>query len=98
MLHIHVRYKIKPGMRKAYIEAITKAQTASKTQAEPGNLGYEFFIPLDKEDELFLVECWENETVVGPHRDMEHYKYLQSLKAEYVLNTDIKVIKEAEKA
>ena len=96
MLHIHVRYKVKPGMRKAFIEALAKAKTSARTMAEPGNLGYEFFVPLDKDDEVFLLECWENEAALGPHREMEHFKELQGFKAEYVLNTDIKKIKESE--
>ena len=96
MLHVHVRYKVKPGMRKAFVEAITKAKTAAKTMAEPGNLGYEFFVPLANDDDLFLLECWENEAALDPHREMEHYKELQAFKAEYVLNTDIRKIRESE--
>ena len=92
MLHIHVRYKVKPGMRNAYIDAIKKAKISGRTMEEPGNFGYEFFIPMEKEDELFLVECWENEEVLVPHKEQEHYKELQNLKAEFVLNTEIKRI------
>ena len=92
VLYVHVRYKVKPGMRNAFVEAIKKAKISSRTMEEPGNFGYEFLIPMENEDELFLVECWENEEVLVPHREKEHFKELQTIKAEYVLNTEIKRI------
>ena len=94
MLHIHVRYKVKPGMRKAFVNAFTKAEVAKKTRSEPGNLGYEFFYPINNDNEVFLLECWENEAALGPHKEAEHYKLHQGFKNEFVENTDIKVIRE----
>jgi len=92
MLYVHVRYKVKPGMRNAYTDAIKKAEISRRTMEESGNSGYEFFYPIDNENEVYLLECWENEEVFATHRETAHCKELQGIKAEYVLETEIKLI------
>jgi len=96
VLYVFVRYAVKPGMRDEYIAAIKGADISKRTMEEPGNYGYEFFSAIEDENTLFLLECWENEEALVPHRDMEHYKQMQDFKAKFVLDTAIKIVKVAE--
>jgi len=92
MIYVHVRNQVKPGMREAYIEAIKKTDIAHRTQNEPDNICYEFFCSVENEDEVFLLECWENEAALIPHQEEEHFKELQAIKSDYVLKTEVEKI------
>ena len=92
MLIINVTYKLIPGMRDAYIEALKKNRIAERCSAEAGNLAYRFFVPIDEADTdtVFLLEQYKDDDAVAEHMKQDHYAELQEIKAQYVESTDIK--------
>ncbi len=86
---LNVTYKCKPGKRDAFLEAIQKEGIDTASRSEAGNLKYEYYIPTDNNDELFLVEKWKDADAITFHFNQGHFKRLGELKAEFVLDTII---------
>ena len=89
MLVLNVTYIIKPGMRNAYMEKVAEIQMAEKSRAEAGNITYEYFLPMEGKDRIFLLEKWQDEEAFQAHTKEEHFKALGELKAYYVKETII---------
>nr|WP_320025334.1 putative quinol monooxygenase [uncultured Acetobacterium sp.] len=88
-LLLNVTYTTKPGKRTAFLTALTQLGVVEKSKQEPGNLKYDYFYPLDAEDQLFLVEIWEDDVALVFHAQTEHYQQLQSIKGDYLISANI---------
>lgn len=88
-LLLNVTYTTKPGKRTAFLNALTQLGVVEKSKQEPGNIRYDYFYPVDSEDQLLLVEIWEDEEALAFHAQTEHYQQLQSIKGDYLINASI---------
>ncbi|MBR2187815.1 MAG: antibiotic biosynthesis monooxygenase [Eubacterium sp.] len=84
---LNVTYKCKPGMRQTFLEAIAAEKIDLACRAEEGNLEYAYFLPVDSEDELLLVEKWRDADCLAAHGQQPHYLRLGELKGIYVDET-----------
>ena len=89
MIVLNVTYKCKTGKRDAFLEAIRREGIDSASRAESGNIKYDYYMSLENNDELLLLEKWKDPEAVSEHGAMAHFKRLGELKAEYVLDTVI---------
>jgi len=88
-LMLNVTYTLKPGKRAEFFNALNIIEAGKLSKAEPGNIKYEYFYPVDSEDQLFLIEIWKDDAAFSIHINTEHFKKLQSLKEEYVSEVSI---------
>ena len=88
-LLVNVTYTIKEGKRKEFFYKVNEMGIVKNSRQEPGNNKYEYFFPVDCEDKLFLMEMWVNDEAQEMHCKTEHYKKLQALKEEYVIDVSI---------
>lgn len=86
---LNVTYTTKPGQRTEFLKALTQLGIVEQSKLELGNLRYDYFYPLDSEDQLLLVEIWENDEALAFHAQTEHYQQLQSIKSDYLINATI---------
>ena len=86
---IIVRYLCKKGMRDAYLAKVYEENIHLSSQNEEGNICYDFFKPVEKENEVLLLEKWTDAEAVKTHGTMSHYKRLGEIKAEFVDETII---------
>ena len=89
MLSMIVYYHCKDGKLLDFLTAEGKAHIAKRCQGEPGNVQYEYFLPLDKPDTVLLLEKWETEEAQRAHLDTENFKLLSEIKAQFVESTKI---------
>ena len=89
MLVLNVTYKCKSGMRGDFLEGIYAAGIDDACRAETGNLKYDYYVSLEDQDELFLVEKWRDADALAAHAAQPHIARLKALKEEYVLETVI---------
>jgi len=95
MITANVIYTVKPGQREAFYEALVKSGVPQKCREEAGNIRYDYFLATDNPDEVFLLEQWKDQEALTFHTQQEHYKTgLVDIKAEYILNTSIKLFRE----
>nr|WP_243136648.1 putative quinol monooxygenase [Acetobacterium paludosum] len=83
-LLVNVRYTVKPGKRNAFLEETSRQGIISESRTEPGNIKYEYYIPVESENDLFLMEMWVSSEAQAAHGKTAHYKMLQALKEEYI--------------
>ena len=89
MIVLNVTYKCKPDMREEFLEAIMADGVDVASRAEEGNIKYDYYTPLEGDDELLLLEKWADDAALDLHREQPHFARLGELKNEYVLETVI---------
>ncbi len=90
-IFVEVHYYVKEGKREEFYNEVISRGIADSSRAEVGNEKYEYYFSPENENELLLLEIWSSPEAVKLHGQMEHYKALGELKAEYV--TDAKIIR-----
>ncbi|MPM68461.1 hypothetical protein SDC9_115394 [bioreactor metagenome] len=88
-IFVNVRYAIKPGKRNEFLEKLSNQGVIKNSKAEPGNIKYEYSIPIDSDNDLILTEMWTNSEALEAHGKSEHYQRLQVLKKEYTTDVTI---------
>ncbi|MBR0445062.1 MAG: antibiotic biosynthesis monooxygenase [Clostridia bacterium] len=91
MIVLNVTYKCKPGLREEFLERILSEGIDEKSRAEEGNFKYDYYLSFEDNDELLLVEKWENDEALAAHGKQPHFLLLGELKPDYV--TDMRVEK-----
>ncbi len=89
MILLCVRYHTKPGLRGEFVKALIDERIAEQTHTEPGNLAYDFSVPIGEEDAVCLFERWESADALLPHPQQPHFLRLMELKAQYVEDTEL---------
>ena len=89
MIVLNVTYKCLPGKRDAFLEAIKKEGIDAASRAEAGNIKYDYYLPVEGEDEVLLLEKWKDAESIAEHGKQAHFKRLGELKAGYVAETAI---------
>lgn len=84
MLHLHVLYTIKENKRDAFYKLINDLGIAQKSRDEEDNIKYDYYIPYDTENQIFLLEIWKTKEGFELHKKSEHFLELQSIKEEYI--------------
>ncbi|WP_373483646.1 putative quinol monooxygenase [Acetobacterium sp.] len=86
---LNVTYTTKPGRRTEFLNALTQLGVVEQSKQEFGNHRYDYYYPVDSDDQLLLVEIWENDEALAFHAQTKHYQQLQSIKSDYLLNANI---------
>ena len=89
MIVLNVTYKCKPEKRKEFLEMIMTEGIDAASRAEAGNIMYNYYIPTDGGDDLFLLEKWRDEAALAEYGKQPHLAKLKEIKAEYVNETVI---------
>ncbi len=89
MIVLNVTYKCRPGMRDAFLKRLNTEGLAAACRAEAGNIKYDYYLPERGEDELLLVEKWQDKEALAAHGREPHFARIGEVKGEYVLDTVI---------
>lgn len=94
MIRILVTYHCKPGQREAFLDSLVSSGLAQKCREDEGNIQYEYYRSVDREDELFLYEKWEDAEALTGHIGQPHMKEIGACKEKFVEDTEIVKIEE----
>ena len=89
MIVLSVTYECKPGAREEFLEMIMTNGIDVASRAETGNIKYDYYMPVESEDEMLLVEKWTDADALASHSKQPHFVKLGELKREYVIDTII---------
>ena len=87
MILLNVTYKAKSGQRDAFYKAVCDAKVPEVSRAEAGNIKYDYYMSVDDEDTILLVEHWKDAEAFKLHTEEAHFKQLGKIKEEYVEET-----------
>lgn len=90
LLMLQVTYGVKKGKREEFYKKVNAENIIKDSREEPGNYQYDYYIPVDSEDELYLSEIWTCEAAQKLHTVTEHFQKLTKLKQEYVETVEIR--------
>lgn len=87
MIEVHVNYYFKNNEdRDSFYKELNEEGIAKASREEAGNIGYDYYIPMDADAKIFLLEQWKDQEALDIHGKMEHFARLQKIKAKYVIN------------
>lgn len=89
ILSLNVVYTVKDGTRAEFYNKLTEKKIIENSQKEKGNIKYDYYLSMEDQNKILLVESWVNQEEQERHLKTIHYQELQKLKSEYVVNVDI---------
>ena len=87
MLTLLVTYTTKPGMRADFVDALGKAGLHAAVNAEDGCQKYDYYLDLQDENKVLLVERWESKEKQQIHLTQPHMAAMKDIKAAFVEST-----------
>jgi quinol monooxygenase YgiN len=76
--------KLKKGTRDAFLREVNELNIFDKSRSEPGNISYDYYLPLDDADALAGVERWENIDAFKAHLAGKTVATLQPVQEKYM--------------
>ncbi len=64
---VNIYYRGTGGSARRFAEEMTASGTVEAIRAEPGNLRYEYFLPLSDEETVPLIDSWEDQGALDAH-------------------------------
>ena len=82
-------YTALPGKRQAFLDAITAADIPAQVRAEEGCLRYDYFLSLQNDTDILLIEEWTSPEHQQRHVKQPHMELLRRLKGQYIADTHL---------
>lgn len=67
MLVINIYYSGKNGAAHSFVKAMQESGLVKMIRNEPGNLGYEYFNPVDDGETVLLIDKWVDQHALDAH-------------------------------
>ena len=89
MLGINVTYTMKPGARADFLAGLAACGVRGAVLQEEGCLQYDYFLPLEGEDSVLLMEKWTSREAQKVHLTQPHMAKVVALKEQFVADTKL---------
>lgn len=89
MLLLNVTYTMKPGMRDTFLKEVQAQGILDAVRQEDGCMQYAYYLPVEEDDTLLLVERWRDRAAQQVHLTTSHIAALAKIKADCVVGTQI---------
>ena len=87
---INIYYTGSNGSAKRFAEEMINSGIVNEIRNKTGNLRYEYFLPLDDEETILLIDSWENQEALDEHHKSETMKKIIDLRNKYDLHMKVK--------
>ena len=86
---VNIYYSGKNGSARKFAEEMMQSGTVDLIRKEEGNIRYEYFIPLDDEETVLLIDSWENQQAIDLHHASPMMKSIMELREKYDLHMKV---------
>lgn len=86
---VNLYYTGEKGNARKFAEEMTKSGTVGAIREEEGNLRYEYFIPLEDQETVLLIDSWENQEAIDRHHASPMMKKIAELREKYDLHMKV---------
>ena len=83
MITVNLYYK---GSNRAFAEEMEASGIAENIRKEPGNLRYQYFLPLDDPETVLLIDSWTDQAAIDAHHASPMMTQLAALREKYDLH------------
>ena len=85
----NIYYKSENGNAKRFANEMIKNGIVDEIKSKNGNLRYDYFIPLNDEDTVLLIDSWENQEALDEHHNSETMKKITELRNKYDMHMTV---------
>ena len=89
MITVNLYYKGANGSARAFAEEMERTGVAEAIRAEPGNLRYRYFQPLDDPETVLLIDSWQDQAAIDAHHASPMMAQLAALREKYDLHMTV---------
>jgi len=89
MLTIMIRYTGTNCSAKMFVEEMLNRGIVDQIRSENGNIRYEYFIPLNDEESVVLIDSWANQEALDIHHSLPLMKTISELREKYDLHMKV---------
>lgn len=89
MLVINIYYTGKDGSARAFTKEMIESGLVEKIRQEEGNLGYDYFFPINDGETILLIDKWKNQDALDFHHKTDMMKQIAALREKYQLKMKV---------
>ena len=86
MITVNLYYKGSNGSARAFAEEMECSGIADDIRREPGNLRYQYFLPLNDPETVLLIDSWADQAAIDAHHASPMMVKLAALREKYDLH------------
>lgn len=83
---VNLYYTGENGSAKRFVQDMIQKGIVDRIRAQEGNLGYEYFLPLDDPETVLLIDRWENQEAIDRHHASPMMAEIAQLRDQYDLH------------
>ena len=83
---VNLYYTGADGAAKKFADEMVASGTVDAIRAEPGNLKYRYFQPLDDPETILLIDSWRDQEAIDAHHASPMMGTIASLREKYDLH------------
>ena len=85
----NIYYKSENNNAKKFVEEMISSGIVDEIRSKKGNLRYEYFIPLNDDSKVLLIDSWENQEALDNHHNSDTMKKIMELRNKYDLHMEV---------
>ena len=89
MIAVNIYYTGTNGSARKFAQEMIDSGTVQKIREEQGNIRYEYFYPVEDEETVLLIDCWENQEAIDVHHASEMMNVILALREKYDLHMKV---------
>ncbi len=82
---VNLYYTGKNGSARKFAQEMVESGIVDKVRAEEGNERYEYFLPMEDEETVLLIDRWRDQEAIDIHHKSEMMKQIAALREKYKL-------------
>lgn len=86
---INIYYTGKNGNAKKFAQEMLSRGIVEKIRAEEGNIKYEYFLPMNDEETVLLIDCWKDQMSLDKHHNSPMMQEIIALREKYDLHMQV---------
>lgn len=86
---VHIYYSGKNGNAKKFAAEMMASGTVDEIRRERGNIRYEYFLPIDDEETVLLIDSWEDQAAIDAHHAAPMMQTIMALREKYDLRMKV---------
>ena len=85
---VNIYYTGKDSAAKKFAEEMLSSGIVGQIRAEEGNLRYEYFLPVDDDNTVLLIDSWQDQRALDIHHASPMMDRVAALRDKYDLQKD----------
>ena len=86
---INIYYSGTNGKARKFTEEMLSSGVVDEIRAQKGNLKYEYFLPMNDDETVLLIDSWENQKALDTHHKSPMMQKIIDLREKYDLSMKV---------